>query len=199
MGYLNYNLEKVASAVEEGMEKQALSLGKLVGMGVNAAHRGKLGHFAKRLAQRNQAMDKVKGARRIAFDKAIPESQLERAFLGVKNGPASLKARRLGHRVPATGDGAAIIADNMNNFLISGHPIVNRNFARALVRRQPVPMDIQSLSHITKSMRTHRPQLLKQLTAGKNLTATAKSPVPLYNMGGSANLTDDIFRAGNLY
>lgn len=87
----------------------------------------------------------------------------------------------------------------MNNFLISGSPIATRNFARALVRRQPVPMDIQSLSHITKSMRTHRPELLKKITAGKSLTTTAKAPVPLYNMGGSTNLTDDIFRAGNLY
>lgn len=53
MGYLNYNLEKVASYV---MEKQALSVADLVRMGKNAVDKDKALHFAKRLMQRNRAL-----------------------------------------------------------------------------------------------------------------------------------------------
>ena len=56
MGYLNYNLEKVASAVEGGMEKKALRLGDLARMGSKAVTRGKALHFGKRLGQRNKAL-----------------------------------------------------------------------------------------------------------------------------------------------
>jgi hypothetical protein len=56
MGYLNYNLEKIASAVEGEMEKQALKIGDLVRMGKSAVNSGRSVHFAKRLMQRNRAL-----------------------------------------------------------------------------------------------------------------------------------------------
>lgn len=162
MGYLNNQLEKVAAATETGIEKQALSLGRLVSLGVNAAQRGKLGHFAKRLSQRDQAMQNVANTRRANFAKAIPEVRLERAFLG-REGPAALKALRLKYRVPDLKTNAASTADKVNNLLTDSKPLSQLGLRVKLFARQPSPMDAQKLGQITKSIRKHRPEMLEEL------------------------------------
>ena len=91
MGYLNNQLEKVASSITAGMEKQALSIGALLRMGQKAAVRGpkSVSNFAKRLSQRNNAIDKVTPSRLKALDDAKVMEKRLRSLLGSKQGRTS--------------------------------------------------------------------------------------------------------------
>ena len=88
MGYLTQQLEKVASAVTDGMEKQALSIGALLRMGQKAAVRGPkaVSNFAKRLSQRNNAINKVTPSRLKALDDANLMEKRLHGLLGSKRG-----------------------------------------------------------------------------------------------------------------
>jgi len=88
MGYLNNQLEKVASSITAGMEKQALSIGALLRMGQKAAMRGpkQVSSLAKRLAQRNNAIDKVTPSRLAALDDAKLMEKRLHGLLGSKQG-----------------------------------------------------------------------------------------------------------------
>jgi hypothetical protein len=98
MGYLNYNLEKVASYV---MEKQALSVADLVRMGKDAVSKDKALHFIKRLNQRNRALanneqlrvDKLQDAVNKLGDAATLELRYG------KSGSSSNEIGRLRHRL----------------------------------------------------------------------------------------------------
>lgn len=119
MGYLTQQLEKVASAVTDGMEKQALSIEALLHMGQKAAVRGpkSVSHFIKRLLQRNNAIDKVTPSRLKALDDATLTEKRLHGLLGSKQGKTdsyyivSDDVRNAARRIP----GGQII--NPHNFI----------------------------------------------------------------------------------
>jgi hypothetical protein len=88
MGYLNNQLEKVASSIADSMEKKALSASALLRIGQKAAVQGpkQVSNLAKRLVQRNNAIDKVMPSRLAALDDAKLMEQRLRKLLGSKQG-----------------------------------------------------------------------------------------------------------------
>lgn len=102
MGYLNTQLEKVASAVTDGMEKQALTIADIIRMSRNAVDKGKALHFGKRLMQRNKALANNEMPRldkfSDAFNKLNDAAELELSF--GKAGPNFNELRRLQRRIP---------------------------------------------------------------------------------------------------
>ena len=108
MGYLNNQLEKVASSITAGMEKQALSISALLRMGQKAAVRGpkQVSNFAKRLVQRNKAIDKVTPSRLKALDDAKVMEKRLRSLLGSKQGRTAsyykvgIDTSKAGRRIP---------------------------------------------------------------------------------------------------
>jgi hypothetical protein len=83
MGYLTQQLEK-----------KALDLSQIARMTAGAANSGKLPHFLKRIAQRNNAIRNVSRARQLKFDNAIK---------GPWNEEKILAAQPLAKRIPGHG------------------------------------------------------------------------------------------------
>jgi hypothetical protein len=83
MGYLTQQLEK-----------KALDLSQIARMTANAVNRGKLPHFLKRLAQRNNAIRNVSRARQLSFNNATK---------GPWNPEKILAAQPLARRIPGHG------------------------------------------------------------------------------------------------
>ena len=160
MGYLNNQLEKVASAVTVGMEKKALKIADLIRMGKDAVNRGKALHFSKRLAQRNRALANNKALRRARFNQAYANlndaAELELTF--GKVGPNKRELWRLDNRIPRTG------SDTINELTkitpnttipsnMSAYYETPRDYARALLSRPHAQVSAEQLSKIVTNLR----------------------------------------------
>lgn len=154
MGYLNNQLEKVASVIEGEMEKKALNMYQLMRGASSAASRGKLPHFMKRIAQRNDAIRKVAPARARAAAKMADEAALENQILGAK-GPVGKEYARLQNRVP---DLDAGVPSTYHNSIGTRHDIIGIDYPnfpanKYLAKPNPVPVSMQDVGKMSQRMR----------------------------------------------
>lgn len=154
MGYLNHNLEKVASVIEGEMEKKALNMYQLMRGASSAASRGKLQHYIKRIAQRNNAIKKVAPKRAEAAAKLADEAALENQILGYK-GPVGKEYARLQNRVPDLDPGVPSIYHNSvgGNFkdVAINYPANTAN--KFLANPKPVPVSMNNIGKMSQRMR----------------------------------------------
>lgn len=155
MGDLNYNLEKVASAVKEGMEKKALNALQLARMVTTAASRGKLSHISKRLAQRAQATKNVAPARaRAAQDAATKADIAGSEFKALKEAERTAR-RTVGHTDKN-------VFNKLKNSISDTSPEMAINYPARMTNKllasyNPVPMSLGQVKTIASDIHKHLP------------------------------------------
>ena len=161
MGYLNYNLEKVASAVEEGMEKQALNALQLARMYSKAKSLGKLNHFSKRLVQRAQAAKNVAAARAAAAQNAANKASIAAS---APHSPSLAKTLREADRTArrTVGYTDKNVFNKLKHSIADTSPAMAINYPARMTNKllasyNPVPMSLGQVKTISSEIHKHLP------------------------------------------